>query len=138
MASLVYTTTYQLMERSILEERAKGNYSAEQAWRDSCTKDTCPLNLSYWGYLPSVPANALFAALFGISLIGFITASIMSRKFLGFSIAMVSGSILEVLGYAGRIVSFSNPFNQNGFLIQIVCLTIGKLSARRMTRSTRD
>ncbi|KAL8728384.1 MAG: hypothetical protein Q9166_005428 [cf. Caloplaca sp. 2 TL-2023] len=38
---------------------------------------------------------------------------------------MVSGCILEVLGYIGRVMSYYNPFNENGFLMQICCLTIG-------------
>ncbi|KAL9586860.1 MAG: hypothetical protein Q9212_000604 [Teloschistes hypoglaucus] len=37
---------------------------------------------------------------------------------------MVSGCILELLGYIGRIMSYHNPFNENGFLMQICCLTI--------------
>ncbi|KAL8841206.1 MAG: hypothetical protein Q9170_000995 [Blastenia crenularia] len=37
---------------------------------------------------------------------------------------MVSGCILEVLGYIGRIMSYYDPFNENDFLMQICCLTI--------------
>ncbi|MCJ1358294.1 MAG: hypothetical protein MMC33_008293 [Icmadophila ericetorum] len=37
---------------------------------------------------------------------------------------MVSGCALEIIGYAGRIIGYQNPFSQNAFLIQIVCLTI--------------
>ncbi|KAI4200904.1 MAG: hypothetical protein LQ350_003590 [Teloschistes chrysophthalmus] len=37
---------------------------------------------------------------------------------------MVSGCILEVLGYIGRIMSYHDPFNENGFLMQICCSTI--------------
>ncbi|KAL8685549.1 MAG: hypothetical protein Q9218_007690 [Villophora microphyllina] len=37
---------------------------------------------------------------------------------------MVSGCILEVLGYIGRLMSYHDPFNENGFLMQICCLTI--------------
>lgn len=37
---------------------------------------------------------------------------------------MVAGVILEVIGYAGRIMSWKNQWEENGFLIQIVCLTI--------------
>ncbi|KAI9748472.1 MAG: hypothetical protein M1835_001782 [Candelina submexicana] len=37
---------------------------------------------------------------------------------------MVSGCALEVLGYIGRIMEHHNPFLENGFLMQIVCLTI--------------
>lgn len=32
--------------------------------------------------------------------------------------------LIVVLGYAGRVMSFYDPFSENGFLIQIVCLTI--------------
>ncbi|KAL8716365.1 MAG: hypothetical protein Q9220_000272 [cf. Caloplaca sp. 1 TL-2023] len=37
---------------------------------------------------------------------------------------MVSGCILEVLGYIGRLMSYHDPFSENGFLMQICCLTI--------------
>lgn len=37
---------------------------------------------------------------------------------------MVSGCVLEVLGYVGRIMSYTDPFNDYDFLIQICCLTI--------------
>ena len=109
---------------SLLQDRSR--YSDAHDLRAHCTKETCPLSLSYWAYLPSLAANGTFLALFSLSCIAFIVQSILSRRFLGFSIAMVSGSILEILGYVGRIMSYSNPFSENGFLIQIVCLTIGK------------
>jgi hypothetical protein len=123
MASLALQAVHFLLEA---RDQATPSIQQQQDWRDQCTKATCDLKYSYWGYLPSLAANGFFAGIFGISLAAFVVQSILGRRFLGFSIAMISGSILEVLGYAGRIVSFSNPFNQNGFLIQIVCLTIGE------------
>ena len=48
----------------------------------------------------------------------------ISRRFLGFTIAMVSGLILEVLGYIGRLMSRHNPFDQSAYLLQIITLTI--------------
>jgi len=101
-----------------------GTYNQRKHCREQCTLDTCPLDLSYWDYRPSLAANSLFLAIFGLSLLLFIIQGAWSRKFLGFTIAMVSGCILEVLGYAGRIWSYYDPFEENGFLIQIVCLTI--------------
>lgn len=60
------------------------------------SQETCPLDTSYWqGYLPSLAANGVFLALFSLSLVLFIGQSLFSRRFLGFTIAMVSGSILE-------------------------------------------
>jgi hypothetical protein len=38
---------------------------------------------------------------------------------------MIGGLVLEVAGYAGRIMAHSNPFGKGPFLISIICLTIG-------------
>jgi RTA1 like protein len=92
--------------------------------RTNCTIDTCPLDTSYYFYRISLSANATFAALFGISLLGFLFTYIFTRRAFAFSFAMLAGVILEVIGYAGRIMSWQNQWSQNGFLIQIVCLTI--------------
>ncbi|KAF2793980.1 RTA1-domain-containing protein [Melanomma pulvis-pyrius CBS 109.77] len=100
------------------------SYNDRKNFRDSCTLQTCPLSLSYWGYLPSLPANALFLAVFAISTLLFIGQGLLSKRFIGFSVAMISGCALEVIGYVGRVLSHSNPFAENPFLIQIICLTI--------------
>lgn len=78
----------------------------------SCNLDLCPLNTSYWDYLPSLAANGLFTALFSISLLAFSVQAVIYRKYLGFSIAMISGSILEILGYAGRVWAHEDPFSE--------------------------
>jgi hypothetical protein len=83
-----------------------------RACRAACTLAICPLNWSYWAYLPSLPANSLFIALFSISLTVYVLEAFLTKRFLGFSIAMISGSTLEVLGYAGRIWSYYQPFNE--------------------------
>lgn len=80
---------------------------------------------SFYNYRLSLPANAVFLTLFSISLIWFIVTYAVTRRGLGFTIAMILGIICEVLGYAGRLMSWKNPWNENGFLIQICCLTIG-------------
>jgi hypothetical protein len=81
--------------------------------------------MSYWDYLPSYAANGLYLALFSISMLAFVAQAVVSgRKFLGFSIAMICGSILEVLGYAARVWAHREPFNENPFLLQIIGLTI--------------
>lgn len=89
-----------------------GDYEQRRACRMACTLDTCPLDMSYWDYRPSVPANALFIAIFSLSLILFMGQGIWSKRFLGFTIAMVSGNILEVLGYAGRLWAYYQPFSE--------------------------
>lgn len=89
-----------------------------------CTVDTCPISSSYYFYRVSLAANATFLALFSISLLGFILTYAFTRRATAFTFAMVSGVILEVLGYVGRIQSWQNQWGQTGFLMQIVCLTI--------------
>jgi hypothetical protein len=88
------------------------DFRIRRACRDACTKDTCPLSFSFWAYLPSLPANSLFAALFGISLLLYSAQAIVYRRFLWFSGAMIIGGFLEVLGYAGRLWAFFNPFTE--------------------------
>lgn len=79
---------------------------------------------SYYGYRLSLPANATFLALFGVFLIAYIGIYAATRRGLGFSVAMTLGIICELLGYAGRVMSWENQWTENGFLMQICCLTI--------------
>ena len=81
-------------------------------YTDKCNVNICPLDSSNWDYLPSLPANGIFIALFSLSLALYLGQGVLSRRFWGFTIAMVGGSILEVLGYAGRIMSYYKPWSQ--------------------------
>lgn len=89
-----------------------------------CTIETCPIDTSYYFYRVNLAANATFLALFGASLIAYILTYALTRRATAFSVAMISGVILECLGYGGRIASWSNQWKETGFLLQIVCLTI--------------
>jgi hypothetical protein len=84
----------------------------------------CPISSSYYFYRVSLAANATFIALFSISLIGFLVTYAITRRATAFTFAMLSGVILEVIGYGGRIASWQDQWGQTGFLMQIVCLTI--------------
>lgn len=89
-----------------------------------CTIDTCSIDSSYYFYRVSLSANVAFLVLFSISLIGFVATYAFTRRAFAFTFAMTSGVILEVIGYVGRIQSHQNQWKQDGFLMQIVCLTI--------------
>ncbi|KAH7158135.1 RTA1 like protein-domain-containing protein [Dactylonectria estremocensis] len=80
---------------------------------------------SYYQYRVDMAPNAAFLAIFGVSLIGYIITWIVTRRGTAFSVALLLGLICEILGYAGRIMSSDNPWSENGFLVQICCLTIG-------------
>jgi RTA1 like protein len=88
-----------------------------------CTLDTCPIENSIFNYQPSLAANASFLALFALTGLAHIFQGIRTKQ-RGFTISLALGCIAEVIGYVGRIISHFDPFDQNGFLIQICCLTI--------------
>lgn len=89
-----------------------------------CTKETCPIDESYFEYLPSLSLNALLLALFSLSLLVSVGQGAWYRTWT-FTFAMVCGNICEVLGYMGRVMANSDPFDMTAFLIQICCLTFG-------------
>ncbi|KAM0440066.1 hypothetical protein ACHAPT_001169 [Fusarium lateritium] len=84
----------------------------------NCTLDLCPLELSLLRYRPSIPATAVFIAIFGLSLAVHAFQGIKSKTW-GFMSSMLAGCILEIIGYVGRIIIYNNPFDFNGFLMQI-------------------
>ncbi|PGH12225.1 hypothetical protein AJ79_04405 [Helicocarpus griseus UAMH5409] len=90
-----------------------------------CTFELCDIKDSYYGYRPSLPANIALTAVFGVSFLLYVPQSFSSRRFLGFSIAMILGTACEAIGYVGRILMWNNPWKQVPFMIQICCLTIG-------------
>ncbi|TVY36102.1 Sphingoid long-chain base transporter [Lachnellula occidentalis] len=108
MASLIY---------ELVARNTKDQYA-------DCTVDTCPIDTSYYFYRVSLAANATFLALFAISFVGFIVTFALTRRALAFTVAMLIGVALEIIGYVGRIESNKNQWQENGFLMQIVCLTI--------------
>ncbi|KAF4995796.1 hypothetical protein FDECE_12683 [Fusarium decemcellulare] len=88
-----------------------------------CTLDNCLVEWSILGYRPSLAANIVFIALFGI--LGVVHAYLGFRwKSWGFMAGMLFGCVSEVVGYVGRVMMWDNPFSFNAFMIQIVCLTI--------------
>ncbi|KAH7356874.1 RTA1 like protein-domain-containing protein [Rhexocercosporidium sp. MPI-PUGE-AT-0058] len=90
---------------------------------DLCTLQTCDLSMASFLYIPTLPGNALFAAIFGIYLVAQIFLGIKHKTW-GYMVAMVLGLLLEVIGYTGRILLHNNPFNGDNFLMYLVTLTI--------------
>jgi len=88
-----------------------------------CTLDTCDLTLASFTYLPTLPGNALFAGLFGIFVVGQLYLGIR-HKIWGYMTAMVLGLLLEIGGYVARVLLHGKPFENNYFLIYLICLTI--------------
>ncbi|KAG6001926.1 hypothetical protein E4U21_003640 [Claviceps maximensis] len=86
---------------------------------------TCDNVPSFYEYRPNLAANAIFIGLYAASLLGFVVTWAMTRRAGVFNGALILGLTCEVLGYVGRVMSADNPWEQDGFMIQICCLTIG-------------
>ncbi|KAJ5736569.1 RTA1 domain protein [Penicillium malachiteum] len=89
----------------------------------NCTISTCPMSEAEIDYMPNVPANAFFVALFAVVFCIQLFAGVWYLTW-AYTAAMLPGLILEVLGYVGRIMLHQNPFNFNSFLLYLICLTI--------------
>lgn len=85
---------------------------------DDCTLQTCPLSAAYIQYQPNMAGNIFYLALFAIILIGQIGTGIVFRSW-SFTVPMVAGLILEIIGYLGRILLHDNPFSFNDFLMWV-------------------
>ena len=84
----------------------------------NCTLTYCPVEASVYGYRASLPLSALLIALYGLCMVAQIALGVKFRTW-GYMIAMVLGCIDEIIGYAGRIMMWENPWDHNGFIIQI-------------------
>lgn len=84
----------------------------------NCTLDLCPIEYSVLRYRPSIPASSVFIALFSLSLLVHAGQGIWTRSW-GYMGCMIAGCIIEIAGYAGRVVLHQNPFSFDGFITQI-------------------
>ena len=89
----------------------------------NCTLALCPVESSLQSYRPVLAVQIAFVALFGVSLLIHLAQGIRYRTWF-FASMMALGCIGEMIGYAGRILLYQNPFSFDGFIIEICCITI--------------
>ncbi|KAF8862242.1 RTA1-domain-containing protein [Acephala macrosclerotiorum] len=89
----------------------------------NCTKDTCSVKDSVYGYYPSKPVNIILVAIFAISMFAHFYQGIRSKSWT-FLVALGIGTLGEAVGYVGRILLRSDPFSKAYLGIQLVCLTV--------------
>lgn len=82
----------------------------------NCTVGECPLSCAQVEYLPTLAGNAVYAVAFGLLLLAQFGLGIKYKTW-GFMVGMICGLILEVVGYAGRIMLHDNPFDFNNFIM---------------------
>ncbi|KAF1809832.1 putative RTA1 domain protein [Eremomyces bilateralis CBS 781.70] len=88
-----------------------------------CTIDTCPVSESIYGYAPGLGENVFFTILFAVLAVAHAVQGSLHKTW-SFLIAMCLGSASEAIGHGGRIILHSDAFNDSGFYIQIILLTI--------------
>lgn len=104
------------------------NANSTVATYASCNHVTtdCPVSATAYGYTPSVGPNVILLSMSGLVTIAQLLQGIGWRT-RGFMAAFVLGSLCEIIGYAGRLMLHSNPWNYDGFVLQMVCLTVGPI-----------
>lgn len=102
-----------LAEAYILVTRAMDyDPSSVDDLRKLCTWETCPVEFGFWGYRPSLIANVAFLFLFAVSTLLYIGEGFWNKAWPGFTIAMICGCLLEVIGYIGRVMAWSDGFTE--------------------------
>ncbi len=86
--------------------------------RANCTLDICPLEISVYGYRPSLAANISFIVLYALAAVIHAYLGIRWKQwwFMG---CMLVGAINAIIGYVGRVMMYYNPFNFAAFMLQI-------------------
>ncbi|ROT36015.1 hypothetical protein SODALDRAFT_362878 [Sodiomyces alkalinus F11] len=88
----------------------------------NCTLDLCPIHWSVYRYRPQLGVNALFITMYSFLLICHFVSGYRWRSW-WFTACMVAGCLVQIIGYAGRVELWYNPWNFAGFLTQAVCIT---------------
>lgn len=93
----------------------------------NCTLAVCPLALTVYGYIPSLPFSSLLLALYSLCIIIQVGLA-WKYKTWTYMTVMVLGCITEIIGWAGRVLMHSNPWNHAGFIIQVGKTTVSMYS----------
>jgi hypothetical protein len=101
----------------------------------NCTLDICPLEWSILRYRPSISANVGLIAIFGVLIFAHAVQGYEYRT-PGHALAIVVGCVLQIVGYAGRIVLHGNPFHFAVFVLQTSELAIRPSTEHMLTYYT--
>ena len=85
---------------------------------NNCTLATCSIKQSIFEYIPSLAANSVFIALFGIAFAAHLYQGLRWKTW-AFTACMLCGCAAEMAGYGGRLIMHHDPFSFGGFMLQI-------------------
>ncbi|KAF1967794.1 RTA1-domain-containing protein, partial [Bimuria novae-zelandiae CBS 107.79] len=83
----------------------------------------CPVEATTYGYYPELGPNVFFLALFALLFVVSLGVGIWSKTWT-YTLALGGGTLLEALGYLGRVLQHSNPWHKAAFEMQICCLVL--------------
>ncbi|KAI8623730.1 RTA1-domain-containing protein [Xylariaceae sp. FL1651] len=89
----------------------------------SCTVHTCDITTSWYGYQPNLGINVFFVAIYSILVVYCFILSIWKRQWLVYTIAILIGSLLELVGYIARVVGHNDPWFGTGWILQYAIIT---------------
>lgn len=84
------------------------------AMKNDCTAvgPMCPADGSSLGYPPSIIASGIFVTVYTVSLVCHLALGFKHKTWVFMSV-YCTGSLLDVLGYVGRIFMHNNPYDLN-------------------------
>lgn len=85
--------------------------------------EACPVAATTYGYYPQLGPNAFFLAFFAALFFASFSIGIWSKTWT-YTLALCGGTFLEALGYLGRVMQHSNPWQKAAFEMQICCLVL--------------
>ncbi|GAW14071.1 hypothetical protein ANO14919_034630 [Xylariales sp. No.14919] len=88
-----------------------------------CTVETCDPSQSWYGYQPNLGINIFFVAAYGIAAAYGFIVTVWKRKWLTYTIAILIGSLLELVGYVARIAGHNDPWFSTGWILQYSIIT---------------
>ncbi|KAJ5651644.1 RTA-like protein [Penicillium longicatenatum] len=83
----------------------------------------CPVSDTTYGYAPNLGGNIFFTAIFAVLGVAQLGLGVYYRTWT-FLIALGIGTFMEMAGYIGRVLMHYNPWNEDAFKLQIVCLVL--------------
>lgn len=91
--------------------------SQMRGWGE-CDLERCTIEQSIFQYQPSLAANAVFIAIFGISMLVHLYQGYRWKQWT-FAGLVVLGCVVEMIGHGGRIIMHNDPWSFEGFMLQI-------------------
>ncbi|GAW26696.1 putative sphingoid long-chain base transporter RSB1 [Rosellinia necatrix] len=88
-----------------------------------CTIETCDVSQSWYGYQPNLGINVFFVVVYSILAVYCLIVAVWKRSWLTYTISILIGSLLELVGYMARIAGYSDPWFSPGWILQYSIIT---------------